>query len=77
MQTKNIQLLKPKGRLVMINTMKGKMANIDLLQVLSKQLVITGSTLRPQTVAYKSIIAGRLLKINLATYTFPHPACYL
>lgn len=59
---KNIQLLKPKGRLVMINTMKGKMANIDLLQVLSKQLVITGSTLRPQTVAYKSIIAGRLLK---------------
>jgi putative PIG3 family NAD(P)H quinone oxidoreductase len=59
---KNIQLLKPKGRLVMINVMKGNMAYIDLLQVLSKQLVITGSTLRPQSEAYKSKIAVNLLK---------------
>lgn len=59
---KNIQLLKPNGRLVMINTMKGKMATIDLLQVLARQLVITGSTLRPQSVSYKAQIADKLSK---------------
>lgn len=59
---KNIEILKPKGRLVMINTMKGKMADLNLLQVMSKQLVITGSTLRPQSMEYKARIARNLLK---------------
>lgn len=59
---KNIKLLKPKGRLVMINAMKTKMAEVDLLQVMSKQLVITGSTLRPQSADFKGRIAQRLLQ---------------
>ncbi|MEX2591230.1 MAG: NAD(P)H-quinone oxidoreductase [Anditalea sp.] len=59
---RNIEILKPKGRLVMINAMKGKMATINLLQVMSKQLVVTGSTLRPQSVEYKEKIAQNLFK---------------
>ena len=58
----NIEILKPKGRLIMINAMKGKMATIDLIRVMSKQLMITGSTLRPQSVEYKGKIAQNLLK---------------
>jgi putative PIG3 family NAD(P)H quinone oxidoreductase len=59
---KNIQILKPKGRLIMINAMKGKMATVDLIRIMSKQLVVTGSTLRPQSVAYKGKIAQNLLE---------------
>lgn len=57
----NVQLLKPMGRLIMINAMKDKMASIDLLQVMSKQLIITGSTLRPRPAVYKGRIAQKLL----------------
>lgn len=59
---KNISLLKPEGRLVMINAMKGKMATIDLLQVMSKRLLLTGSTLRPRSAEYKGKIAENLLR---------------
>lgn len=58
---KNIKLLKPKGRLVMINAMKGKMAEVDLIQVMAKQLIITGSTLRPQSPEFKGQIARDLV----------------
>lgn len=58
---KNIKLLKPKGRLIMINAMKGKMAEVDLLQVMAKQLIITGSTLRPQSPEYKGQIGQNLV----------------
>lgn len=57
---KNIKLLKPEGRMVMINAMKGRMAELDLIQVMAKRLVITGSTLRPQTPEYKGEIAQNL-----------------
>lgn len=59
---RNIESLKPKGRLVMINAMKGRMGKIDLLQVMSQRLVVTGSTLRPRSVEYKGEIAQKLLK---------------
>jgi len=59
---RNIALLKPKGRLIMINAMRGRMGNIDLLQVMSKQLLVTGSTLRPRPVEFKGRIAENLLK---------------
>lgn len=58
---KNIQILKPKGRLIMINSMKGRMAEIDLLQVMVRQLLITGSTLRPQSPEHKGQIAQNLV----------------
>ncbi|MEX0883448.1 MAG: NAD(P)H-quinone oxidoreductase [Cyclobacteriaceae bacterium] len=58
---KNIRLMAKKGRLVMINAMKGKMGVVDLLRVMTHQLVITGSTLRPQSPAYKGNIAKNLM----------------
>ena len=57
---KNIQLLKPEGRLIMINAMNGRMAEVDLIQVMAKRLTITGSTLRPQSPEYKGRISKNL-----------------
>lgn len=59
---KNIKILKPLGRMVMINAMKGRMAEVDLLQVMAKRLMITGSTLRPQSPEYKGRLAQSLLQ---------------
>jgi len=56
----NIQSLANDGRLVMINTMKGKDVNIDLAAVMRKRLIITGSMLRSREVAFKSEIARNL-----------------
>ncbi|SDQ00464.1 NADPH2:quinone reductase [Mucilaginibacter sp. OK268] len=56
----NIQSLAVEGRLVMINTMKGKDALVDLAQVMMKRLVITGSTLRARDIAFKAAIAQKL-----------------
>ena len=57
---KNIDLLKTEGRLVMINAMKGKTAEVDLLKVMRKRLVITGSTLRAREASFKHAIAQKL-----------------
>lgn len=56
----NIQSLADDGRLVMINTMKGKDVQVDLSAVMRKRLVITGSTLRARDVAFKTAIAQKL-----------------
>jgi NADPH2:quinone reductase len=58
----NIDLLADDGRLVMINTMKGKDAKVDLSAVMRKRLIITGSTLRSRDIAFKSAIAQALLQ---------------
>ena len=62
----NIQSLGEEGRLVMINTMKGKVVQVDLAQVMRKRLVITGSMLRSREIAFKSVIAQ-----NLEKYIWP------
>jgi NADPH2:quinone reductase len=58
----NIDLLADDGRLVMINTMKGKDVKVDLSAVMRKRLIITGSTLRSRDVVFKSAIAQALLQ---------------
>jgi len=58
----NLQSLADEGRLVMINTMKGKDVNVDLSLVMRKRLDITGSMLRSRDVAFKTAIAGDLEK---------------
>ncbi|MBD1387667.1 NAD(P)H-quinone oxidoreductase [Mucilaginibacter rigui] len=60
--TPNIKSLANDGRLVFINTMKGKNVEIDLAEVMRKRIYITGSTLRPRDVAFKSAIAQNLEK---------------
>ena len=57
---KNLRILAPMGRLVYINFMESPKAEIDLSLILSRQLTITGSGLRPQTVERKAQIARDL-----------------
>jgi NADPH2:quinone reductase len=58
---KNIRLLGIDGRLVQIATLEGsKDPNFDLLPVMMKRLTVTGSTLRPRSIADKATIANSL-----------------
>jgi len=59
---KNLRLLNRKGRLIMINAMENRMGEVDLLRIMSHQLVMTGSTLRPQSKGYKGHIATNLME---------------
>jgi len=59
---RNLKCLAPYGRHVSIATQKGKQVEVDLTQLMTKRLVMTGSTLRPQPVAVKGAIAKALKK---------------
>jgi len=56
----NISSLADEGRLVLINTMKGKDVQIDLAQIMRKRLTITGSMLRSREIGFKNAIARSL-----------------
>jgi NADPH2:quinone reductase len=55
---KNLKLLKPEGRLVFINAMKGGKAELNAHQLMSRRLTITGSTLRARESAFKAALAS-------------------
>ena len=57
---RNLQCLAVDGRLVQIAFLKGAKAEINLASVMVKRQTITGSTLRPRTVAQKGAIARAL-----------------
>jgi NADPH2:quinone reductase len=57
---KNLDCLRLNGRLVQIGVMGGSKTTLDLKVVLQRRLTITGSTLRPRTVAEKAAIARAL-----------------
>jgi NADPH2:quinone reductase len=54
---KNVESLAMNGRLVQIGVMGGPRAQINMFPVMQRRLTITGSTLRPRTVAEKGAIA--------------------
>lgn len=54
---RNIDVLKPAGRLVQIAILGGAKAEVDLSQVMRRRLVITGSTLRPRSADEKARLA--------------------
>ena len=59
----NISALAMDGRLVMLGFLGGARANdIDLLAILGKRAVVTGSLLRARTAAEKAAIADQLLE---------------
>ncbi len=60
---REIQSLADDGRLVFIALLGGAKAQLDLGAVLRRRLTITGSTLRPRSVAFKGEIAKRLRQI--------------
>jgi len=55
---KNLESLARDGRYSIIAFLKGPKAELDLRPVLARRLTLTGSTLRPQTVAEKAQIAA-------------------
>ena len=57
---RELKCLADDGRLVIIAVQGGTAAQIDAGQVLRRRLTITGSTLRPRPVAFKSAIAAAL-----------------
>lgn len=59
---RNLGCLAMDGRLVQISVMQGSKVEIDLMQVMSHRLVITGSMMRPRTTAEKGQIASELYK---------------
>jgi NADPH:quinone reductase-like Zn-dependent oxidoreductase len=54
---KNLRLLKPDGRLVFINAMKGATADFNVADIMRRRLTITGSTLRNRETAFKTALA--------------------
>jgi putative PIG3 family NAD(P)H quinone oxidoreductase len=59
---KNLEILNKKGRLVYINGMKSTQVTIDLRTIMSKNLVLTGSFLKPQSAEIKTQIAEEVKK---------------
>ena len=58
---RNLRCLGMDGRLVQVATMQGsKVAELDLLRVMQRRLVITGSTMRPRSTAEKGALAQAL-----------------
>lgn len=57
---RNIAALNPEGRIVQIALMGGAKSEINLAKVMMNRLTITGSTLRPRSVAQKAEIATAL-----------------
>ncbi len=55
---KNLNLLAADGRYSLIAFLKGPKAEVNFAPVLTKRLLITGSTLRPQSIAQKAAIAA-------------------
>lgn len=59
---KNIKLLRPEGRLVFINAMKGNEAEVSIRTIMQKRLTITGSTLRSREIKFKAQLATEIEK---------------
>ncbi|MTH62887.1 NAD(P)H-quinone oxidoreductase [Paracoccus shanxieyensis] len=57
---RNIKALADEGRLVMIAFLGGAKAELNFAQIMMRRLVVTGSTLRPQSDAAKAAIAAEL-----------------
>jgi putative PIG3 family NAD(P)H quinone oxidoreductase len=59
---RNLEALATEGRLVMIASQGGTKGEIDVLKVMQRRLVITGSTLRGRSTEFKRAIRDKLLQ---------------
>ncbi len=58
--SRELDLLREGGRLVLIGLQGGARTEIALAQLLTKRLTVMGSTLRPRSIAFKARIAAQL-----------------
>ena len=59
---RNLKCLKPDGRHVTIAVLGGLKAQINMALVMSKRLVLTGSTLRPRSDAFKTALRDEIYR---------------
>jgi NADPH2:quinone reductase len=64
---KNLNLAAPEGRIVNIAYMRGFKAEVNFAPLLMKRITMTGSTLRAQTFAQKTVMVQEILE-----HIFPH-----
>lgn len=57
---KGVRLLRPEGRMVFINAMKGATTGVNVVDIMRKRLTLTGSTLRNREVSFKSALAAEV-----------------
>lgn len=57
---RELETLADDGRLVLIATLGGRQATLDMAAIMRRRLTLTGSTLRPRPVAFKAAIARQL-----------------
>ncbi len=57
---RNLQALREDGRHVTIAVQGGMVAEINMAQVMMRRLTLTGSTLRPRTTEFKSLLAAEI-----------------
>ena len=60
---KNLNILRPEGRLVYINAMKGNLVSLNLGKIMQKRITLTGSTLRSREISFKQELAAELYKM--------------
>jgi NADPH:quinone reductase-like Zn-dependent oxidoreductase len=60
--SKGIRLLRPEGRMIFINAMKGNVIEMNIRDIMQKRLTITGSTLRNREASFKSALATEIEK---------------
>jgi NADPH:quinone reductase len=53
---KNLRLLREEGRIVFINAMRGSQSMIDIREIMTKRITLTGSMLRPRDTAFKAAL---------------------
>lgn len=58
--SRNLELLNMKGRIIQIGVQQGSEVTLPLRTLMQKRASITGSTLRPRSVAEKGVIAQQL-----------------
>lgn len=57
---KNLNILRPDGRLVYINSMQGNLVKLNIARMMQKRITISGSTLRSRDTAFKSALAAEV-----------------
>lgn len=60
--SKNVNILRPEGRLIHINAVDGSNVNLDIWKVMTKRLTISGSTLRSRDYDFKKRLSAEIKK---------------
>jgi len=57
---KDLSCVKPQGMVIVIALLGGRFANIDAAKLMAKQVVLTGTTLRPRSLEFKAELARQV-----------------